>query len=141
MTAPPDGTAISVRQPWAALLVSGVKTVEVRKWRTRRTGTLYIHASTIVDERPEAWQWVTTEYLHALSSLRGGVLGVGELTGCVHYDTAAKFTGDRGRHLNDPDWYVAAGLFGLTFRDLRRVPFLRYPGNTYFFRVNGLPPP
>ena len=141
MTTSTDGYALSIRQPWAALLVSGVKTVEVRKWNSHRTGPVYIHASTIVDERPEAWQWVTTESLHALTNLRGGVIGVGELTGCVRYDTEAKFVQDRGRHLNEPDWYVAAGLFGLTFRDLRQVPFVRYPGNTYFFRVNGLPPP
>ena len=140
MPAPP-AYALSIRQPWAALLVAGVKTVEVRTWFTARTGPVYIHAGKLIDERPEAWAWVTTPYLMALTELRGGVLGVGELGPCLRYATAAQFAADRGRHLNEPDWYVPAGLFGLPFRDLRRVPFLACPGNTNFFRVEGLTPP
>ena len=89
--------ALSVKQPWAALLAAGVKTVEVRTWPTTRRGTLLIHASKIPDERPEAWAWVTTPELTEAAKLRGGVVGVGELVGCVVYSTAARFTADRGR--------------------------------------------
>ena len=52
--------ALSVKQPWAALLAAGVKTVEVRTWPTGRRGRLLIHAGKVPDERPEAWAWVTT---------------------------------------------------------------------------------
>ena len=136
----PDAlSALSVRQPWAALLAHGVKSVEVRTWPASRRGRVLIHASKVVDERPEAWKWVTTPELRAAAGLRGGVVGVGELTGCVAYATAAAFAADAGRHLNAPDWYVEAGLFGLTFRDLRPVPFFAVPGNTFFFRVEGFP--
>src|SRR5206468_872693 len=75
--------ALSVKQPWAALLAAGVKTVEVRTWPTGRRGRLLIHAGKVPDERPEAWAWVTTPALKAAAELRGGVVGVGELTGCV----------------------------------------------------------
>lgn len=37
--------ALSVRQPWAYLLVVGAKTVEVRSWRTSFRGSLLICAS------------------------------------------------------------------------------------------------
>ena len=37
--------AISIMQPWALLLVSGVKQYETRTWRTSHRGLLYIHAS------------------------------------------------------------------------------------------------
>lgn len=37
--------ALSVRQPWAALIAWGEKTVEVRSWSTRYRGPLLIHAS------------------------------------------------------------------------------------------------
>ncbi len=143
MTVPatPEWFALSVKQPWAALLALGVKSVEVRTWPARRRGPVLIHASKIPDDRPEAWDWVTTPELRLLAQRRGGVVGVGELTGCVKYATAAAFAADRLRHLNDPSWYVEAGLFGLTFRDLRPVPFVACPGNTFFFRVEGFPPP
>jgi len=36
---------ISIRQPWAALIVSGIKDVENRTWPTRYRGQLLIHAS------------------------------------------------------------------------------------------------
>ena len=142
MTPPPAADlpyALSVKQPWAALLAHGVKCVEVRTWPASRRGRVLIHASKTPDERPEAWRWVTTPGLRAAAALRGGVVGVGELTGCVAYATAAAFAADAGRHLNAPDWYVEAGLFGLTFRELRPVPFYAVPGNTFFFRVEGLP--
>ena len=37
--------ALSVRQPWAALLVAGRKTVEVRTWSTAVRGRVFIHAA------------------------------------------------------------------------------------------------
>lgn len=130
--------ALSVKQPWAALLALGVKTVEVRTWSPgRRRGPVLIHAAKMPDDRPEAWQWLTTPALRELAEVRGGVIGRGELSGVVRYGTPEAFAADRLRHLNAPDWYVPAGLFGLTFRDLRPVPFVRCPGNTFFFRVEG----
>lgn len=42
---------LSVRQPWAFLLVSGIKNVENRNWHTDYTGTLLIHASKSWDHK------------------------------------------------------------------------------------------
>lgn len=129
--------ALSVKQPWAALLAAGVKTVEVRTWPASRRGRILIHAGKIPDDRPEAWAWVTTPELKAAAGRTGGVVGVGELCGCVAYPTRAAFEADRGRHLNDPGWFADGGLYGLAFRDLRPVPFFPCPGNTFFFPVDG----
>lgn len=40
---------LSVRQPWASLIVNGTKTIENRSWRTHYRGPLLIHASRTVD--------------------------------------------------------------------------------------------
>lgn len=37
--------AISIRQPWASLIVVGAKDVENRGWQTSHRGTLLIHAA------------------------------------------------------------------------------------------------
>jgi hypothetical protein len=42
--------ALSVRQPWASLIVCGLKTVEIRTWSTSYRGPLYIHASKSQDD-------------------------------------------------------------------------------------------
>ena len=42
--------ALSVRQPWAWLIVRGYKTIENRTWPTNHRGPLAIHASLTVDE-------------------------------------------------------------------------------------------
>jgi hypothetical protein len=42
--------ALSVRQPWASLIVCGLKSIEVRSWSTSYRGRLYIHAAKSLDE-------------------------------------------------------------------------------------------
>jgi hypothetical protein len=38
-----DAPALSVRQPWAELILLGRKTVELRKWTTRYRGWIWLH--------------------------------------------------------------------------------------------------
>jgi hypothetical protein len=45
-----NGVALSVRQPWASLLVFGLKTIEIRSWTTQYRGRLFIHASRTPDD-------------------------------------------------------------------------------------------
>lgn len=132
--------ALSVKQPWAALLAAGVKAVEVRTWPTPRRGPILIHAGKVPDPRPEAWAWVTTPELKAAAERTGGVVGVAELVDCVAYPTRAKFAADRGRHLNHPDWFADGGLYGFVFRGARPVRFTPCQGNTFFFKVPGFDP-
>ena len=41
--------ALTIRQPWAAMIVNGQKTVENRVWRTPHRGPLLIHAGGRLD--------------------------------------------------------------------------------------------
>ncbi|MBX9584922.1 MAG: ASCH domain-containing protein [Gemmataceae bacterium] len=127
--------ALSVRQPWAALLAAGVKTVEVRTWPTRRRGPVLIHAGRVADDRPEAWALVTDPAVFELARLRGGVIGAAELTDCRTYDTVEAFAADATAHLNDPAWFTPPRLYGFVFAAARVVSFAPYPGRTLFFPV------
>jgi len=40
---------LTVRQPWASLIVAGIKDVENRSWRTNYRGRLGIHAGNGID--------------------------------------------------------------------------------------------
>jgi hypothetical protein len=132
MTAP---VALSVKQPWAALIVAGVKLVEVRTWTARRRGRVLIHAGKVPDDRPEAWAHVATSELRAAADLRGGLVGEAELVGCRCYKTAEAFAADADVHLNAPGWFAPPRLYGFEFRAARPVPFRPYTGWTMFFRV------
>src|SRR6516164_2916216 len=96
--------ALSLKQPWAAMLVHGRKTIEVRRWPTDRRGPVLIHAARVPDERKEAWELLPAE-LSASAKLMGGIIGMGELTGCVAYRSRQTFMADQSRHLNDPSWF------------------------------------
>jgi hypothetical protein len=132
--------ALSVKQPWAALLAAGRKTIEVRSWATRFRGPVLIHAAKVPDPRPEAWAWVTTPELERAARLVGGIVGVADVTGCVVYRTPAAFAADAGKHLNAPDWFTPPRLYGFVFRAARPVPFVPAPGNVRFFVVDGIDP-
>lgn len=90
--------ALSVRQPYAYLLVAGIKTCENRTWATPHRGTLVIHAG--AKPMTEAdWQWLAELYREAGESpparddmlLRpGGIVGAVYLADIVSQP--------------DPDW-------------------------------------
>jgi hypothetical protein len=126
--------ALSLKQPWAALLAHGLKTIEVRKWPTARRGLVLIHAARIPDERAEAWACVPAE-LQEAARMVGGIIGMGELTNCLAYRNREAFEADRERHLNDPSWFASPVLYGFTFANLRPLPFRPYQGWMRFFPV------
>ena len=55
--------ALSVKQPWAELIASGRKTIEVRSWGTGHRGPLLIVASLNADPDAVAWadNWFNTD--------------------------------------------------------------------------------
>jgi hypothetical protein len=126
--------ALSLKQPWAALLAHGRKTIEVRRWPTARRGRVLIHAARVSDERPEAWALVPPELLDA-ARLVGGIIGAGELLDCLSYRSAELFARDQTRHLNELVWFEPQGLFGFVFDRLAPLPFHPCPGWMRFFDV------
>ena len=130
--------ALSVRQPWAALLACGAKAVEVRTWPTARRGPVLIHAAKGHDDRPEGWARIVTPELKALAALRGGIVGIAELVECVRYETPGAFALAGEWHLNSPDWYRAGGLYGFVFQNARPIAYHACPGRTLFFEVPDL---
>ena len=126
--------ALSLKQPWAALLVHGRKSIEVRRWATARRGLVLIHAARVPDARPEAWARVPPE-LREAAKLTGGIIGAADLTGIKAYRSAEAFVADRARHLNDPSWFQPPRLYGFLFTQPRVLPFRPYKGNVRFFTV------
>jgi hypothetical protein len=130
----PQVYALSLKQPWATLLVYGRKTIEVRRWPTARRGQVLIHAARVPDPRAEAWALLPEELKEA-AQLSGGIIGAGELIGCIPYRDQKMFAADRSLHLNDPSWFQGPVLYGFHFAKLKVLPFRAYPGWMRFFPV------
>jgi hypothetical protein len=116
--------SLSLWQPWASLVVAGVKTIETRSWATDYRGPLAIHAAKL--SYMELVSIVgPTSYLHAplrdaglpniMDVPRGVILGTAELVGCYRVESFAISSDNRTR----PILKVNDGLLrGLTDLEL-----------------------
>lgn len=89
--------AISIRQPWAWLIVSGFKDIENRVWKTKRLGRTLIHAAQQYDnDAPTAWIEDLIGQRLPISMERGAIIGEAVITGCVSSHKSPWFFGPQG---------------------------------------------
>jgi hypothetical protein len=131
--------ALSIKQPWATLVVAGLKSVEVRRWPTSRRGQVLIHAARVPDPRELGWKLVPPE-LSESAQLAGGIVGMAELTECLAYHDLESFNADQAKHRNDPTWFLEPVLYGFQFANPVSLAFRPYPGWMRFFPVLAEPP-
>lgn len=90
--------AISIRQPWAWLIVAGHKDVENRTWATDYRGPILIHAAKTIDRR-----FTLPANIEIPKDLeRGGIVGQAILIDCVEESNSPWFTGPYGLVLSEP---------------------------------------
>ncbi len=89
--------ALSVRQPWAWLIVHGFKDIENRTWRTGYRGPVLIHAGKKVDvEAIELIREQFPEIELPLDFETGGIVGASWIEDCVESSTSPWFCGPCG---------------------------------------------
>lgn len=118
--------ALSIRQPWASLIMSGDKNIENREWPTRFRGRFLVHASKSCTraEFAEAIDFAEGVLGRGITAdlktiHRGGIIGSVELVDCVER--------------SDSPWFV--GLYGFVLRDPQMLPFTPWKGQLGFFDV------
>ena len=74
--------AITIRQPWAELIVRGEKDVENRSWRTNHRGPLLIHAGA------QAYRESFAEHGVPDDAERSAIIGVVEVVDCKQERTS-----------------------------------------------------
>jgi hypothetical protein len=85
--------ALSIRQPWAHLILNGTKPVENRTWKTSYRGLLAIHAGLKIDRSLD----YNFDHLE-----RGAIVGYVELTDIVTAHPSEYFTGPYGWVFKNP---------------------------------------
>lgn len=127
--------ALSIRQPWAWLIIHGHKDVENRGWSTRYTGPILIHASkgmTKAEYEDVNMMLLFGEVgtlgiqLPEMEALeRGGIVGSATIAACLTN--------------SDSPWFF--GPHGFLVRDAKPLPFVPFKGALGFFDVpDGLLP-
>ena len=121
---------LSVRQPWAWLIVNGWKNIENRDWPTRVRGRVLIHASKTMTQddwlacslflQGFSWGCDLLDKMPLPGKLeRGGIVGEAVILDCVK------------RH--DSEWFC--GEYGFVLAEQKPLPFVPYRGMLGFFRV------
>jgi hypothetical protein len=87
--------ALSIRQPWADLIIEGKKTLELRSWRTHYRGPLAIHASQTVDDAACRAHGVDPRSLST-----GVIIGVIDLVDIIALDETS-YLERQAEHLGD----------------------------------------
>lgn len=118
--------ALSIRQPWAWLILHAGKTVENRSWPTKYRGPVLIHAgkgmtrAEYEDAADFAHFCCGVNEMELFENLqRGGIVGRARIVDCV---TAS-----------DSPWFV--GPFGFVLADVQPLPFRPFRGALGFFDV------
>lgn len=113
---------LSLKQPFAELVVSGKKTIELRNWRTKFRGEFLIHSSKNPDKK--AMEKFGFEKLPL-----GKIIGKAELIGVKEYQTFEKHKKDKEKHLADESW----GKFGFILKNPRRIKEIEAKGKLGFW--------
>jgi hypothetical protein len=128
--------ALSVRQPWASLILLAGKDIENRTWETRKRGPILIHAAKGMTKREyqDAMDFAdangTCRIGHLLDAFepdnlpRGGIIGSINLADCVYQ--------------SDSPWFQ--GPYGFVLQDPKPLEFIPFKGQLGFFDVPGVQP-
>lgn len=121
--------AISIRQPWAWLIVNGHKDVENRTWPTRYRGRVLIHASkgmTLAEYdscmRSIISIGVRSHFPRFEDLPRGGIVGAATISDCI------------ASMWRTSPWHIE-GAFGFQLENAQPLPFIECKGALGFFNV------
>jgi len=117
--------ALSIRQPWAWLIIHAGKDIENRNWKSHYRGPLLIHASSGLTRREyDAVRFWVSQFHHGMipsfeAMQRGGVVGMVDVVDCVTKSTSPWFEGPYGYVLSNP----------------KPLPFTKWSGQLGFFDI------
>lgn len=126
--------ALSIRQPWAWLIVNGYKDIENRSWRTNYRGPVLIHASSRKPTKAEVEHareilrqtagWDVSVHMPTAEHYQlGGIVGVATISQCIAGSTSP--------------WFF--GPMGFMLSDARSLPFKPMKGRLSFFETHQRP--
>ncbi|MDQ3903497.1 MAG: ASCH domain-containing protein [Thermoproteota archaeon] len=122
---------LSLKQPYAELLVSGKKTIELRNWNTSFRGKFLVHASKNIDK--ERLDFLGIDYNNLTL---GAIIGSALLYDVKQYRNKIELELDKNKHLADIEEFGFC-RYGFMIKNTRRFKrSIPYPGMLKFFEVD-----
>ena len=116
--------ALSLKQPYAELILQHRKTIELRKWNTKFRGQFLIHASKTPDK--EAMSRFNFKNLPL-----GQIVGKATLVNVKPYKTPEEHKADADKHLANTTW----GNYGFILKDVKRLSPIPCKGALNFWEA------
>ncbi len=127
---------LSLKQPYADLLATGRKTIEIRKWNTNFRGPFLIHASKNVNKDA-----CLTLGIDENKIVKGAIIGKAFVYDVIKYTTMDVFWSDRYKHFSIEDIKSNHSFrrYGFLVKDaLKFREEITYLGKLGFFEVSDL---
>ena len=122
---------LSLKQPYAELLVSGKKTIELRKWNTAFRGKFLVHASKNIDK--ERLDFLGIDYNNLTL---GAIIGSALLYDVKQYRNKIELELDKNKHLADIEKFGFC-KYGFMIKNAHRLRrSIPYSGMLKFFEVD-----
>jgi len=118
--------ALSLKQPWAELVLQGKKTIELRRWNTNFRGEFLIHSSGNIDEEK-------MREFNFKDLPRQAIIGKVTLIDVKQYKDEQEFLKDKDKHLAETmEW----GEYGFILENPKRLIPRKQKGQLGFFEVS-----
>lgn len=117
--------ALSLKQPFAELVVSGKKTIELRKWNTNFRGKFLVHASKTPDKR-------YMEKFGFTNLPMGCIVGKANLVNVKKYNSEEEFNLDKNLHLATKEW----GRYGFVLGEVQKMNPIPAKGSLGFWELD-----
>jgi ASCH domain len=120
---------LSLNQPYAELLISGKKTIEVRKWNTNFRGQFLVHASKSISQ--EACNRLKIDHSKLVT---GAIVGKANLYNVISYGSKNAFLKDKNKHFASSNY--SNPKYGFLVNQTKRFEIPRpIRGKLGFFNV------
>ena len=116
---------LSLKQPFAELILQRKKKIELRKWNTKFRGRFLIHSSKIPDR--ENMSKFGFDELPL-----GFIIGEANLIDVKKYESNKEFSKDKNLHLADSSW----GSYGFILKNAKRIKPISAKGKLNFWDFN-----
>ena len=110
---------LSIKQPYAWLIIQGQKDIENRPWKTGHRGPFLIHASKKINIAAYNHLKKTINLPDIDDLWTGGIIGQAEIINCVDQDLSP--------------WFL--GPFGFKLKNAKPLPFYACKGKLNFFNL------
>jgi len=117
---------LSLKQPYAELILQGKKKIELRKWNTHFRGEFLIHSSLTPDK-------IAMRKFGFNELPLGFVVGKANIVDVKKYDNDIDFFKDKNLHLANKSF----GGFGFLLEDVGRTELIPVKGQLNFWNFQG----